>query len=227
MIGVLFSGGKDSVFTLFHYMSKDENIGCLITMKSENKASWMFHTPAINMVELQAEALGLPLLIHSTKGEKEKELEDLEIAIKKAKEKYNLTGIGAGALFSQYQYDRVKRICDSLGLDCFAPHWHKNQAEYLREILDAGFEVIITGIASQGLSKEFLGEKIDDEVFDKFLELNKKIGFHVAGEGGEYESLVVDGPIFKKKLKLVETKKVMQNEMTGHLEIIKAELVDK
>jgi len=227
MLGILFSGGKDSVFTLYNFLQKGEKVNCLITLKSENKASWMFHTPAINMVELQAKALDLPLITHGTKGEKEKELKDLEDAIKKAVNQFGITEIAVGALFSKYQYDRVKKICDKLGLDCHAPFWHMDQEEYLRKIIEAGFEIIITGVASQGLGEEFLGKKIDAKMIAKFVELKEKFGFNMAGEGGEFESLVVDGPIFKKKLTIVESKKVMESDIVGHLEILKAELVGK
>lgn len=227
MIGILFSGGKDSVFTTYYYLEQGWEVKCLISLKSFNPQSWMFHTPAIEMTELQAEALGIPLVLRETKGEKEKELEDLAKALEEAKKKFNLRGIAVGALLSDYQHERVNRICHSLGLKCFSPLWHKNQEQLLREIISLGFDVRIVGIAAQGLDESFLGRKIDKGVLEKFLELHKKYGFHVGGEGGEYESLVVDAPIFKKRIELLETRKVMENENTGRLEILRAELVGK
>tara|TARA_Y100000310_G_C20661778_1_gene805200 strand:- start:1066 stop:1749 length:684 start_codon:yes stop_codon:yes gene_type:complete len=227
MIGVLFSGGKDSVFTLYYYLEQGWDVNCLISLKSANKQSWMFHTPAIETVELQSEALGISLILQETKGEKEKELADLEKALKKAKSKYKITGVCVGALLSDYQQERVNRVCHSLDLKCFAPLWHKKQEQLLREIIDLGFDVRIVGVASQGLGKDFLGKKIDKKTFEQFIELNKKFGFHVGGEGGEYESLVIDGPIFKKKIHLTKTKKVMLDEYTGTLQIEKAELKNK
>ena len=187
----------------------------------------MFHTPAMNMVEMQAEAMGLPILISETEGEKEKELADLEKAIKEAKEKYGLTQIVAGALYSKYQYDRVVKICDSLDLEALAPLWHMSQETLLRELIAESFDVRITRIASQGLDESFLGKKIDESVVKKFAAINKKMGFHMAGEGGEYESLVVDCPMFKKRVVIDDSKKVMQSDITGALEITKAHLEEK
>jgi diphthine-ammonia ligase len=227
MLGVLFSGGKDSAFSLYHYWKKGEKIGCLISLVSENKDSWMFHTPAMNMVEIQAEAMEIPILVAKTRGEKEKELLDLESAIRKAKSDYKLTGIVAGALFSKYQYDRVVKICDSLNLDCFAPLWQTNQETVVRDIIESGFEVIVTKIASQGLDESFLGRKIDYPLLEEFIFLNKKNGFHIAGEGGEYESLVLDAPMFRKRIVISASKKIMHSDIAGTLEIESAFLEEK
>ncbi len=227
MLGILFSGGKDSVFTTYYYKEQGWDVKCLVSLKSANPQSWMFHTPAIEMVKLQSEALEIPLVFHETKGEKEAELGDLGNALRAAKEKYNLRGIAVGALLSDYQHERVNRICHSLGLKCFSPLWHKSQEKLLREIISLGFDVRIVGIAAQGLNESFLGRCVDKDVVDTFAGLNKKHGFHVGGEGGEYESLVVDCPIFKKRIELLETTKILENENTGRLEILRAELVDK
>ncbi len=227
MIGALFSGGKDSVFAMYKLIREGKKIGCLISLKSKNKDSWMFHTPAMNMVKLQSEALEIPILISETDGEKEKELDDLKRALENAKKEYKITGVVAGALFSEYQYERVKKLASSLGLEAFAPLWHRNQAEVLEEIIDSGFEVIVTKVASAGLGEKWLGRKIGKKELNELIELNKKLGVHVCGEGGEFESLVIDGPIFKKRIELIETEKRMTSDITGVLEIKEAKLVEK
>ncbi len=227
MLAVLFSGGKDSVFTAYYYIEQGWEVKCLVSLKSKNKQSWMFHTPAIEMVSLQAKALGIPVIIQQTKGEKEQELLDLQKALEKAKKKYKITGVAVGALLSDYQHERVNRVCHSLGLKCFSPLWHKNQEQLLREIISLGFDVRIVGVASGGLSGEWLGRRIDSECLSHFVALNRKLGFHVGGEGGEYESLVLDCPIFRKRIELGEISKIMSSENSGHLEIASADLVGK
>ncbi|HZX20715.1 MAG TPA: diphthine--ammonia ligase [archaeon] len=227
MLGMLFSGGKDSVFSLYYFLEQGWSVSCLISLKSKNNDSWMFHTPAINLVELQSKSLGIPLVLQETEGEKEKELDDLKVALARAKKEFGITGVAVGALLSDYQQERVNRICESLSLKCFAPLWHKDQTKLLKEIISLDFDVVLVGIASQGLGEDFLGKKIDEKMLESFVKLNEKYGFHVAGEGGEFESIVLDCPVFKKKIKLVETKKIMQNEFTGRLEILNAVLVDK
>lgn len=226
MIGILFSGGKDSVFTLYYYLEQGWDVSCLISLKSNNPQSWMFHTPAISMVNLQAEALGIPLIEHETKGEKEDELVDLKNALLEAKKKFGIRGVAVGALLSDYQQERVNRVCHSIGLKCFAPLWHKDQEKLLSEVINAGFDVRLSAVASHGLSPELVGKKIDSKMLAFFSGLHKKFGFHIAGEGGEYESLVVDGPIFKKAVVLSDFK-VVEDGSSARIEILGAKLSEK
>lgn len=222
-LGVLFSGGKDSTYALYKAMAKDE-VACLISILSKNPDSYMFHTPNIELVELQAKALELPLIRQVTPGEKEKELKDLKEAIKKAKAKYGIEGIVTGAFASAYQKDRIQKICDELNLKCINPLWGKEPETLLREMLKDGFKFILSSIAAFGLDEGWLGRVITEKDIDKLVELNKKVGIHIAFEGGEAESLMIDGPIFKRKLVIKEAKKIMENENTGIYKILKAEL---
>src|SRR3989339_545872 len=119
---VLFSGGKDSGLALMYAM-KESNVKCLITLISENNESYMFHIPNIKWVEKQAEAIRIPIMLFKTKGEKEKELIDLENAIKQAIKKYKIQGIYTGALASVYQASRIQKIADKLKIKCFNEKW--------------------------------------------------------------------------------------------------------
>jgi ABC transporter with metal-binding/Fe-S-binding domain ATP-binding protein len=199
-VAVLFSGGKDSNMALY-YALKNCRVKCLITLVSENPESYMFHTPNINLAEKQAKAIGLPIIIEKTKGVKEKELDDLERAIKKAIRKYKIRGVFTGALASVYQASRVQKICDKLGLACLNPLWHKDQFEFLNELVKLKFEVVIVGVAAEGL-EDFLGRKIDSDFIKEIREVYEKFKINPAGEGGEYETFVLNAPFFKKKLRI-------------------------
>ena len=223
-LAALFTGGKDSTYAIYLAQKEDHKISCLITIQSENPDSYMFHTPAIEVTELQAEAMELPHIIGSTEGEKEDELEDLELTIKIAKEKFGFDGIITGALASVYQATRVQKICSKLNLWCFNPIWLKNEENYMQELIANNFEIIMTSVAADGLSKEWLNKVITKEDLQKIKELNKKIGLSFCGEGGEFESLVINCPLFKKKLKLTKTEKKMENEYTGRLIINEVKL---
>nr|MBA4404989.1 hypothetical protein [Nanoarchaeum sp.] len=223
-LGVLFSSGKDSCYSAYLMQQQGYNLACLITIKSKNLDSFMFHTPNINLTELQAKAIQLPLLTQITTGKKEDELKDLEKVLKLAKKKYNLQGITTGALFSQYQSERIGKIAKKLNLKVFSPLWHKDQEQELHELLKNNFEFIISSIAADGLTKEWLGKQITEKEIKKLVELNKKNGLNIAGEGGEYESLVLHCPLFKKRLKILDSKIKMENEYTGKYLIKKAEL---
>ncbi|MBN2051934.1 TIGR00289 family protein [Candidatus Woesearchaeota archaeon] len=228
-LGVLFSGGKDSTFAMYKAMEEKGNeqnneVACLITLISKNSDSYMFHTPNISLTKLQAEAIGLPFIEQKTLGEKEKELFDLKKAIKKAKDKYKIEGIVSGAFASKYQKERIERICSELKLKSITPLWGEDPEKMMREMITKGFRFLLSSIAALGLDESWLGRVLTDKDIDKLVVLNKKVGIHIAFEGGEAESLMIEGPVFKKKIIIKEAKKIMENENTGVYLITRAEL---
>ena len=223
-LGVLFSSGKDSMSAANIMKQQNYELTCLISMKSLNPDSYMFQSAGVELVKLQAQAMNLPLIIQETKGEKEKELIDLEQALIRAKQDHKIAGVISGALFSVYQRDRIEKICDRFGLKIFSPLWHKSQEQHMQEVVNNKFEAIIIAIAADGLGESWLGRRIDEKMLKELQEMN----FHnQAGEGGEFESLVLDGPLFKKKIKIIESEKVMDSKHSGRLIIKKAELIPK
>lgn len=203
--GILFSGGKDSVFAAYLAKKNANEITCLITILSENPDSYMFHTPSISKVKKQAEVMKVPLITQKTKGKKEEELIDLENVIKKAKEKYGIEAIVTGSVESAYQASRVQKICDKLNLDCFNPLWQKNQFELLNDLIECNFKIIITGVFAYPLDKKWLGREINSKFINDVNTLVEKYKINPAGEGGEFESFVLDCPIFSRELKIKKT----------------------
>jgi asparagine synthase (glutamine-hydrolysing) len=201
-LAVLFSGGKDSTYATYLAKKEGYEISCLVTVESENKDSFMFHTPAVEQTKKQAEAMQIPLLTVKTKGVKEKELKDLEKAIKQAKQKHQIEGVVTGAVESVYQTTRIQKICNESGLECFNPLWQKDQKELLNEIVKENFEVIIVGVAAYPLDKTWIGKKVDKKFIKQLEKLQEKYKINAAGEGGETESFVTNCPLFKKRIKI-------------------------
>ena len=224
-VGVLFSGGKDSCLAL-HKSTSFHEVVCLISLISESQESYMFHFPNIEVTGKQAEAIGLPLVQRNTKGEKEKELEDLKKAIRTARADYGLKGIVTGAVKSVYQSTRVQRICKQLGLWCFNPLWLKDEIELLKEIVQDKYEVIISGVFAFPLDKEFLGRRLDEDTIGKLERLNKEYGLSPAGEGGEIETTVTDAPLFKKRLEILDYD-VSYKDYSGVFRIGNVRLINK
>ena len=146
--------------------------------------------------------MNLPIITKSTKGIKEEELNDLESAVKKAIKKYKIQGITTGALHSQYQASRIQAICDKLKIKCINPSWHKDEISYLNELINSKFKVVVTKTAAEGLDNKWIRREIDKNFIEDIKVLNKKWGIHPAGEGGEYETLVLNCPLFKEELKV-------------------------
>ena len=224
-LGVLFSGGKDSVYACRRAMEKNE-VACLITLVSENLDSYMFHTPNIRHAKMQAEALGIPQLARPTRGEKEAELADLEAAISEAKERFGLQGIVTGAIESIYQAARVQRICRAQDLWCFNPLWQINQVDYLRQLVSEGFWVIISGVFAYPLDESWLGCALTEERIRILEGLQKRYQINPSGEGGELETFVLDGPIFLKRLNVLNSSKTYAN-FRGFFFIDRLQLEDK
>lgn len=225
LLGVLFSGGKDSVFACKRAMEND-SVACLITIVSENEDSYMFHTPNVQRADLIAEAMNIPLLTWPTKGEEEIELLDLRDAIAAAEKRYGIEGVVTGAIESVYQAARVQRICRDLDMWCFNPLWQIDQVEYLRLLVSEGFEVIITGVFAYPLDESWVGAAIDEERIRKLEALQKKYKINPSGEGGELETFVLDGPIFAKRIEILKASKTYEN-YRGRLTIEDARLVEK
>jgi predicted ATP pyrophosphatase (TIGR00289 family) len=184
--------------------------------------SWMYHYPNIHLIDLFAGCASLPLIKAETSGEREREVEDLKLVLGGL----DVDGVVSGAIASNYQKSRIDRICKELGLKSIAPLWGREPIELLREFIDAGFEAIITSVAAEGFDEKWLGGKIDEKCVGDLAELHEKYRINISAEGGEYESLVLNAPFFKKRIELVEVESIWRGT-NGYLLIKRAKLVEK
>ena len=205
-VAVLFSGGKDSTMAVYAALDAKEDVRYLLSMKSRNDESYMFHVPNIHITDLLAEALDIPIMSVETDGIKEEELEDLRTAFENLKD-LGVEAIYTGALYSVYQKSRIEKLGSEVGLEIISPYWHVDELEYMRKIVSLGFKIMICGVAAWGLDESWLGRIIDDETIYELVKLNEKYHVDIAFEGGEAETLAIDGPIFKKRLEILKYKK--------------------
>lgn len=223
-VAVLFSGGKDSTRTLHWCLEKGYDVKHLVTFISERADSYMFHIPNIHLTDLSAEAVGIPLIKEKTSGIKEKEVEEMERALSKLE----VDAIACGGIASNYQKQRIVNVCNRLGMKCLAPFWGVDPEKFLRDTVALGFDVRIIAVSAAGFDKSWLGRKLDEKTINDMLKLHEKYKISLVLEGGEGESLVVDGPIFKKRIEIDEAERVWnEKEQSGYLNIKKARLVNK
>jgi ABC transporter with metal-binding/Fe-S-binding domain ATP-binding protein len=202
-VAALFSGGKDSVFAVYITQQYGWDVSHLVTLLPVKQDSYMFHSINIHLTELLAQAINIPLVKKSTKGEKETELIDLKNLL----QSLEIDGVISGAIASEYQRTRIEKICDEIGIKSFTPLWHKDQELLLRDQVKAGFHIVIVGVFASGFDEAWLGKTIDEHTIDALVSLHEKYKINIAGEGGEFETLVLDGPLFSQKLVIDESVK--------------------
>lgn len=202
-LGALFSGGKDSCLAIYRAKTYHEVV-CLINLMPKSVESRLFHFPNAWVTRFQAEAMELPIIQLETGDEEEEEIMDLFKALKIAIERFNIKGVVTGVVRSNYQASRIRRLCDKLGLQCFNPLWLKEPEEILNEVLEEGFIAMITGVFAYPLDESFLGKIITENLARKLLDMSRRYNFNAVGEGGEIETTVLDGPIFKKKIEIID-----------------------
>lgn len=253
----LLSGGKDSCFNLCHCVLHGHEVVALATLAppygKDEIDSYMYQTVGHDAVHAIAEALDVPLYraeIHGlalnqgavygerdpTKkcsGSLDDETEDLYRLLLHVKEKHpDIEGVSVGAILSNYQRVRVEHVCSrpDLGLTSLAYLWKRDQNELLHEMNQAGMEVLMIKAAGIGLSERDLGRQLS-VLTPKLEELYRLYGAHVCGEGGEYESLCVDSPLFKRKISVDEKETVIHSDAAfatvSYLRILRTSFVDK
>ena len=196
---------------LNYAIENGDDVRYLLSIKSENDESYMFHVPNIHLTDLISQAVEIPLIEVKTSGVKEEELEDLKEGFKELKS-LGIEAIYTGALFSNYQKSRIERLAQELDIKAISPYWHKDPKEYMDLVIDSGFKVIISGVFADGLDQSWLGRQIDKEALAELEKISEKTYLHLAFEGGEAETLVIDGPIFKKRIEILEA------DMDWHLD---------
>jgi len=230
----LFSGGKDSSWALYRAQQEGLDVGRLLTVHPAGD-SYMYHTPATHLARLAAESVGLPLTevepddfgaddVADAGAQGDAEIEPLEAALNDiaAEPEFDLTGVTAGAVESEYQTSRIEALCDRLGVDLFAPLWQRDPETLATEMLDAGFEITIVQVAAAGLDESWLGRTLDADALAALRHLNDEYGVHVLGEGGEFETFVVDGPHMDRRIDLELSTRWEGNR--GHVVVDDAEL---
>ncbi len=221
-LAAMYSGGKDSTFAMYLAQQMGHEIACLVTVRPEDSASWIFHTPNLSVVPKMAEAMGMELVTVSSDGTEEGDME----AMRSVLSGLDVDGIVVGALWSDYQWDRMNLICGDLGLVVLAPLWRKDQDTVYDEMVSAGIEAVIAGVFAEGLDAGWLGRRLDADTKKQLTSLRGRYGISIMGEGGEYESMTLDSPMHVKRLRIESSEKRMERD-AGTLHVTAVSLEDK
>ncbi|CAX43629.1 endoribonuclease, putative [Candida dubliniensis CD36] len=237
----LISGGKDSFFNIHHCISQGHELvalGNLYPEKSDEIDSFMFQTVGHDVIDYYSQCLDVPLYRQPILGKsanqhleysvtENDEIEDLYKLLSKIVDAHpDAEGVSCGAILSHYQRTRVENVCDRLGLTSLTYLWQRNQYDLMKEMCESGLDARIIKVAAIGLTKNHLGKSIS-ELFPTLIKLNQMYEVHICGEGGEFETIVLDCPFFKKKKLVITQQDIVEHSSDVFYLRIKVELADK
>ncbi len=221
-VACLFSGGKDSTYAAYVAMQRGWEVASILTIRPADPDSMMFHVPNLALTALQAEAMGLPRIEETAKPGEDGELDALREAFRRAE----VDGIVVGAIASDYQHSRVNRVAAESGLRVFAPLWRQDPARLVHDYLAAGLRIVFSSVAADGFDASWLGRVWDAQTVEDLLTLHRTRGIHPCGEGGEFETLVLDAPFFHRAIEVLEATPRWEGS-AGTWQVTRAQLVDK
>jgi diphthine-ammonia ligase len=218
---VSWSGGKDCCQAAYQAMLQGIEVKYLLNTVTQDSRRSCSHGLAASWIKSQSEALGIPLFQQPTADSTyESNFIDATLNLKKE-------GITAG-VFGDIDFNPhrewIERVCQKAGIRPVLPLWQKDQSQIAGDFISSGFVAVVVATQADLLGEEWLGRKFDTAFLKELAALNKNIS--PCGEAGEFHTLVIDGPLFKKRLKLQETEKVKRDNH-WFLDIKKCELVSK
>jgi len=222
----LYTGGKDSHYAIMEALRQGVDVRVLLTAVPRREDSWMFHVVNIKWTKLHAEAMERKIIYHTVSGEKEEEVKELEEIIGKIIEETGIEAIITGAVASMYQKKRIDKIAEELGVKHIAPLWGRDQEELVRSEART-LRFIITAVQAYGLTEKWLGAEITGDNIDEFLDTCRRYSISPVGEGGEFETFVIDSPLMKKRVSIRKGKRIWHPAGYGYFIIEDALLEEK
>jgi ABC transporter with metal-binding/Fe-S-binding domain ATP-binding protein len=223
----LFSGGKDSTFALYKAKMEGHEVSCLLTMCPDSDSSLLFHYPNCKVANSLGEAMNIPSILFGSKsGTKEEETQYLEKALVLAMSHHKVEGVVHGTIASRYQKQVFEQVCRRLNLEEISPLWQVEQPNYIDLLIEQKFEIMIVGVSAMGLDQSWLGKILDPMSLTSLKRVCGRYRINITFEGGEAETLVVDCPIYSKKLGITSAK-ISWDGQRGIFEIQDAALVQK
>lgn len=199
-----WSGGKDGCFACYEAMRQGYQVTYLVNFITREHHRVSFHGTDTKLIQLQSEAIGIPLLQKETTwGGYEQEFKEAVRSLLPN----GIEGIIFGDINLQGHLDWVERVCGELGIEAVEPLWGRNTKEIVADFIDSGFEAVIVSAKSDLIDQEWMGRNVGRD----FVNYLNERDIDPCGENGEYHTLVVNGPIFKSRIEIEQSKVVQRN----------------
>lgn len=227
-VAILYSGGKDSTFAIQHAREKGWNIKYLISVKPTGKDCYLFHFATVEQTKELAKILQIPhFYLKCNVSDPAKESGIIRDVVEKNQGKMRIDAVVLGGTgLQETQLRSIQKALMPLKVEAFAAHSGEEHDLVMEKMLNKGYEILITQIASDGL-KDWLGKKITKENFPQLKRDSAKYGFHIGFEGGYADTLVTDCPLYSKRLVIEDMSIIFEDEYCGHVVINKCRMEDK
>ncbi|MDD5510216.1 MAG: diphthine--ammonia ligase [Dehalococcoidales bacterium] len=218
-----WSGGKDCCLACYRAIAGGHKVRCLLNMVSEGGKRSYSHGLSPRVLEAQSQAIGIPLIQQQAKRENyEAEFKRVLLSLKDK-------GV-SGGVFGDIDLDEhrrwIERVCADVAITPHLPLWGEEQGKLLEELIGLGFTAVVVAAKAELFGREWLGQTVDRDFLDHLEVLNDTKEVTPCGEAGEYHTLVIDGPLFRKRLKILRSRRVLR-EGRWFLSILEVGLGDK
>lgn len=224
-IVALISGGKDSIYSIIELLKKGYSITYLLCIIPDNKESYLFHSVNLHIVKYISFSIGIPLMIKRSTGLISDEINDLKNSLKFLKDRFCIDSVCVGVIQSNYQKNKISSICNNLNLNLITPLWNRNIIELLENMV-TNMDIRIVSVAADGFNESWLGKKLTKSTINELKKLSDKYKINIIGEGGEFETIVLNAPFFNYNIEILNDKKIWKKNY-GYYIIEKIKLLKK
>jgi len=205
-----WSGGKDGCFACYKALAEGHKVSYLVNFISREFRRVSFHGTRAHLISRQAQAIGIPLVQYTVPPDMSLYEQTFKKAVSVLKRK-GIEGMVFGDIYLQEHKDWIERVCGELGITPLLPLWGMASERVLSDFIGAGFEAVIVSAKSDIFDEKWLGQRIDHSSLFSLKKLEEEKGLDVCGEQGEYHTLVVDGPLFRKRVQVTYGDRVQRN----------------
>ena len=202
-----WSGGKDSCLACYRAKLNGLNIRYLANTVTEDGKRSRSHGLLAEALQVQSQAIGIPLIQRRTTWD------NYEAVFTDMLHAFKQEGI-EGGVFGDIDFNEhrewVERVCREADVTPHLPLWGQSQDKILKDFMDLGFESIVVAAKADMFDEEILGRKVDLDFIKYLEELRETKKITPCGEAGEYHTFVIDGPLFQKRIEILETRKVLR-----------------
>jgi uncharacterized protein (TIGR00290 family) len=219
-----WSGGKDSCLACYRAIQEGLHVKYLLNFISKKYRRSCFHGLEAKLLDLQAELLGIPLVQRAAAFGMDEYEKTFKQAVRGLK-KRGITAMVFGDVYVQGHKSWVERVTKELQVRAFEPLWGEDPEKIVREFIKSGFKAIVVSAQAKKLGKGFVGRWLDKGLLKDL----KARGICPCGEGGEFHTFVTDGPIFKKRIEITQSRPVFKQGFWKYwfLDIQKYKVVEK